>query len=69
MPSDLVEWAYQGDADNKTWVAVSKDVVQGAPEGVEKKIGFEGTPDPFSGYYCSYDGGRLVTNVNPNVAS
>jgi hypothetical protein len=28
-------------------------------EGIEKLIGFEGRPDPASGYYCVYDGGRL----------
>jgi hypothetical protein len=28
-------------------------------EGIEKMIGFEGRPDPASGFYCVYDGGRL----------
>lgn len=32
------------------------------PTGLEKMIGFEGRPDPASGYYCMYNGGKLVTD-------
>ena len=32
---------------------------QSIPEGVEKMMGFEGTPDPNTGFYCIYDGGKL----------
>ena len=28
-------------------------------DGLEKEIGFEGTPDPATGFYCIYDGGKL----------
>jgi hypothetical protein len=28
----------------------------------DKSIGYEGTPDPSTGYYCSYNEGRLVGN-------
>ncbi len=27
---------------------------------IEKSIGFEGRPDPGTGYYCRFDQGRLV---------
>jgi len=29
------------------------------PAGIEKMMGFEGTPDPTTGFYCIYDGGKL----------
>jgi hypothetical protein len=29
--------------------------------GLEKKVGFQGRPDPASGYYCLYKEGRRVT--------
>lgn len=56
---DKIEWAYwQGGDDDGTWVAVDKSVVM--PDGIEKQIGFEGTPDPATGFYCMYDAGRLL---------
>lgn len=58
-----LQWAYAegGDEDNKTWTTVDKSIVDGEslPEGIEKMIGFEGTPDPASGFYCIYDGGQI----------
>lgn len=30
------------------------------PEVSDEEIGFEGTPDPASGYYCSYKDGRIA---------
>lgn len=60
-PKDLVEWGYKAsDSDDDEWSLVDKSVVDDGPKGVEKKVGFEGTPDPNSGFYCHYSGGRLV---------
>ena len=30
------------------------------PSNIDKIIGFEGRPDPASGFYCVYNEGRLV---------
>mmetsp|Transcript_53722 Transcript_53722/g.160846 ORF Transcript_53722/g.160846 Transcript_53722/m.160846 type:complete len:92 (-) Transcript_53722:190-465(-) len=61
LPKDVVEWAYIKDNDGEEeWVLISKDICDDAPSGVEKKMGFEGLPDPASGFYCHYDQGRLV---------
>lgn len=61
LPKDIVEWAYyKEDGDEGEWVLVSKDICDDAPAGVEKKMGFEGLPDPGTGFYCHYDQGRLV---------
>jgi hypothetical protein len=55
---DVLEWAY---FDNDAWTAVDcKAVDAEAPEGIEKQIGFEGTPDPATGFYCVYNEGKLV---------
>lgn len=55
-----LEWGYHsGDDENVEWKLVDKTAVADAVEGLEKLIGFEGRPDPASGYYCVYDGGRL----------
>lgn len=35
-------------------------VTPAAVKALERNIGFEGTADPASGYYCLYDGGRRV---------
>ena len=43
LPKDRVEWAYLAEGQ---WLLVNKDVGQDAPSGMEKKIGFEGKPDP-----------------------
>jgi hypothetical protein len=49
---DRVEWGFQSESNE--WVAVNvKDV---NVESIDAKtIGFEGRPDPASGYYCHYD--------------
>ena len=31
-----------------------------APSGAEKRMGFEGSPDPATGFYCHYNDGKLV---------
>jgi len=54
---DKVEWAFASSGGE--WVAVNKDSIQDMPVGLERKIGFEGTPDPSSGFYCHYVDGRL----------
>jgi len=59
-PKDVVEWGYRAAGSDDEWSLVNKKVVDGAPKGVEKKVGFEGTPDPNSGFYCHYSGGRIV---------
>ena len=55
------EWGYL-DSDNDTWTVVNvKDVMSSTAtvDGLEKQIGFEGTPDPATGFYCVYDNGKL----------
>lgn len=55
-----LEWGYQaGDDDDSEWKTVDKSCMTESVEGIEKMIGFEGRPDPASGFYCVYDGGRL----------
>jgi len=48
---------------SEEWVKVDRSVLTDAPEGLEKLIGFEGTPDPATGYYCRYKEGK-VNNKN-----
>ena len=60
---DKIEWAcWEGSDDDGSWTVVDKSAVDAAPEGVEKLIGFEGKPDPASGFYCVYDNGRLTSD-------
>mmetsp|Transcript_17987 Transcript_17987/g.41467 ORF Transcript_17987/g.41467 Transcript_17987/m.41467 type:complete len:217 (+) Transcript_17987:195-845(+) len=55
-----IEWGYlKGDNDSGEWKIVDKTCLTDAVEGLEKMVGFEGRPDPASGFYCVYDGGRL----------
>lgn len=58
---DTVQWAYW---DNDDWVTVDKSVLDESdiPTDLEKLIGFEGRPDPSSGFYCVYNEGRLVSD-------
>lgn len=58
---DRIEWAVKVDGD---WVIVDKSILEkeDVPTGLEKLIGFEGKPDPGSGYYCFYNEGRLVNS-------
>lgn len=57
---DVLEWGYMKSNDDETYTAVSKSVCDDAPHGIEKKIGFEGIPDPQTGFYCHYYEGRMV---------
>ena len=47
-----VEWGYAASDDSNDWTKVDKLVLENAPDGLEKVIGFEGKPDPNSGFYC-----------------
>jgi len=60
---DVVMCAYLDEESDK-WVVVEKAVMEEKkmPSGVEKLIGFEGRPDPSSGFYCVYNEGRLVND-------
>jgi hypothetical protein len=56
-----LEWGYYQD-DDEEWKIVDKSILDEEAndiEGLEKLVGFEGRPDPASGFYCVYDGGRL----------
>jgi hypothetical protein len=59
-----MEWAYTESSEGEVdWKVVdSKAVLEDAniPDGIEKLVGFEGQPDPATGFYCQYDGGRLA---------
>ena len=45
---------------DSTWKVVNiKETLVNDTDGIEKDIGFEGTPDPATGFYCIYDGGKL----------
>lgn len=59
-PKDNLEWAYWQDEPEESWTVVENSVLDDAPTGLERQIGFEGRPDPASGYYCLYNDGRLV---------
>lgn len=59
---DEITWAYWG-VEGEDWIIVDKDVLgDGIPDGFEKMIGFEGRPDPATGFYCMYNEGKLVTS-------
>jgi len=59
-----LEWGYneKGDDEETEWVAVPAKEFNSleSPEKGDKDIGFEGFGDPSSGFYCHYDGGKLV---------
>jgi Family of unknown function (DUF6523) len=61
IPKDSkVEWAIRQTEPEEKWILVDKSVLDTAPDGLEKDVGFEGRPDPASGFYCLYNRGRLV---------
>jgi hypothetical protein len=64
-PNAILEWGFLngeegGDEEKKEWVSVDKSKGDDAPDGIEKKIGFEGISHPPTGYYCFYNQGRIV---------
>lgn len=56
---DKVEWGYAvTTSDDNDFVVVN--VKQVNVDGVDaKSVGFEGTPDPVTGYYCHYENGIM----------
>ena len=55
-----VDWAYQMEEDGE-WTELDKSALDGKDvDNLDKKIGFAGTADPASGYYCVYDGGKVT---------
>mmetsp|Transcript_29532 Transcript_29532/g.45078 ORF Transcript_29532/g.45078 Transcript_29532/m.45078 type:complete len:241 (+) Transcript_29532:90-812(+) len=69
---DKVEWGYSGAGpdvapEQGDWVVVDKSVANDAPSGTEKKIGFEGKPDAGTGFYCHYEGGRMVDKYDNSL--
>ena len=58
-----MEWGYaaSNDDESTTWSSVDKTVLSEAPEGIEKMIGFEGKPDPGTGFYCVSGCSRQMT--------
>jgi len=71
-PKDKIDWGVKEISSSSSdsedaWVMVDKSILEegsststALPDALEKLIGFEGTPDPASGYYCYYNEGRLV---------
>lgn len=67
-PKDTLEWGYRklddggNDGSDGGWVVADKSVLDGVDaKGLERRVGFEGTADPSTGYYCFYNEGRLVS--------
>jgi hypothetical protein len=59
-----------GGAVSGKWVVVdpkAADAVAGQKD-FDKSIGYEGTPDPSTGYYCTYNEGRLVGGTTLSVS-
>jgi hypothetical protein len=48
--------------ENENWIIVDRAVLEkdAPPDALEKLIGFEGRPDPATGFYCMYNEGKLV---------
>eukprot|EP00548_Thalassiothrix_antarctica_P006346 CAMPEP_0194145798 /NCGR_PEP_ID=MMETSP0152-20130528/18838_1 /TAXON_ID=1049557 /ORGANISM="Thalassiothrix antarctica, Strain L6-D1" /LENGTH=149 /DNA_ID=CAMNT_0038846139 /DNA_START=210 /DNA_END=662 /DNA_ORIENTATION=- len=59
LKSAKMEWAFL-EEESEEWVKVDITVLTDAPEGIEKLTGFEGRPDPATGFYCHYKDGRLT---------
>mmetsp|Transcript_27033 Transcript_27033/g.41459 ORF Transcript_27033/g.41459 Transcript_27033/m.41459 type:complete len:244 (-) Transcript_27033:37-768(-) len=62
-PTDRIQWGYRnGNDDGDYWTVINAKELDAkeTPPDIEKLIGFEGIPDPASGYYCKYDAGKLV---------
>lgn len=64
-PKDTLEWGYRKvDDDSAVWSVADKSALDGVdPKGLDRRIGFEGTADPSTGYYCFYNEGRLVNGA------
>ena len=58
---DAVEWAYlEGDewvqVDPKDESFMNVDNI----DKLDKLVGYEGKPDPATGFYCHYENGKLI---------
>jgi hypothetical protein len=65
-----LEWGYYKD-DGEEWVVVDKSVLDdesNQTDGLEKLIGFEGRPDPATGFYCVYGEGALLTKLGDETS-
>jgi hypothetical protein len=69
-PKDTLEWGYRngdGGGDESAWAVADKSALDGieatSNKGLDRSIGFEGTPDPSTGFYCFYNEGRLVNGA------
>jgi len=65
-----LQWGhYSGNDDEEgEWTVVDKSCIDAANEVNVKSIGFLGVPDPSTGFYCNYEGGR-ITNANSGSGS
>mmetsp|Transcript_2158 Transcript_2158/g.3106 ORF Transcript_2158/g.3106 Transcript_2158/m.3106 type:complete len:196 (+) Transcript_2158:153-740(+) len=66
LKDSKVEWAFFQE-ESEQWVTVDKSDLGDVPEGIEKEIGFEGRPDPATGFYCLYKEGRLTDTTKANL--
>mmetsp|Transcript_19972 Transcript_19972/g.29918 ORF Transcript_19972/g.29918 Transcript_19972/m.29918 type:complete len:220 (+) Transcript_19972:95-754(+) len=71
LPKDRVEWGFSTSPtpEQEDWILVTKDAANDAPTGAEKSIGFEGKPDPASGFYCHYENGRLIDRYSGDIVA
>jgi hypothetical protein len=67
-----IEWGYNsatsGSDNEDMYVVVDKSVLDEACAGIEKLIGFEGVPDPATGFYCVRAYHRLKRNT-PHITN
>jgi hypothetical protein len=68
-PKDTIEWGFRSST-NDDWVIVDKSVLNDMDiKSIDKRMGFEGKPDPKTGYYCFYNEGRLVNGEKDSSSS
>eukprot|EP00540_Astrosyne_radiata_P014883 CAMPEP_0116861618 /NCGR_PEP_ID=MMETSP0418-20121206/23137_1 /TAXON_ID=1158023 /ORGANISM="Astrosyne radiata, Strain 13vi08-1A" /LENGTH=202 /DNA_ID=CAMNT_0004496289 /DNA_START=687 /DNA_END=1295 /DNA_ORIENTATION=+ len=48
----VLDMAYRKEEPEEKWVIVKDSALEDAPKNLPKMVGFEGVPDPESGYYC-----------------
>lgn len=63
-PKDRVEWGYGDGEGGRSFSVVEGSVIDGASEGVEGLVGFEGLADPSSGFYCVSGEGRMLGKMD-----
>ena len=63
IPANAVlEWGMMNGEEE--WMEVEKSKGDDAPDGIEKKIGFEGVPDKATGFYCMFKDGKVVERAS-----